>query len=371
MDRAFYNNLADQGLKQAPITPSLASEILNSDTIEILPLMNAAFEVRKHFRNKDITVHIINNGQNGRCQEDCHYCAQAKTSEAGIEEYPIKTKAEFLAEAHNAYKKGAHRYCMVFAGRGPSLSRTNELAGLIQQIKAKYPLEICVSAGLLDENKAKILKDAGLDRLNHNLNTSKKHYQTICTTHTYQDRLNTLKAAKSAGLDVCSGMIVGMNETTEDIMECAYRLRDIQSKSIPINFYMPIKGNKLDFEPNLTPEKCLRILALFRFINPTAEIRAAAGREIHLRCMEILAFYAADSLFLDGYLNTKGNARSKTLQMLHDAGFHIKSNFDLKDLIKYEESSPAATTSMSSDNIIMKNLSDLRPEDKSSTIKQC
>lgn len=368
MNREFYTQLADLSLSQKPIPEDLAAEILTSKSIEVLPLMNAAFEVRKKFRQMDVTVHIINNAQNGRCQEDCHYCAQAKTSEAGIEEYPIKTNAEFMAEAHNAYKKGAHRYCMVFAGRGPSMSRTETLAKLIKQIKEKYPIEICVSAGLLDENKARILKEAGLDRLNHNLNTSERHYPSICTTHTYQDRLQTLQAAKTVGLDVCSGLIVGMNEETKDILECAYRLREIGSKSIPVNFYMPIKGTKLDFEPNLTPDKCLKILALFRFINPTAEIRAAAGREIHLRDLEVLAFYAADSLFLDGYLNTKGSARQKTLKMLQDAGFKLKSEIDLNELLN-GETEKLSTGTNTSDNLIMKNLSDLRPEISNPTTK--
>ena len=141
---------------------------------------------------------MINNAQNGFCPEDCHYCAQAKSSDAAIQEYPLKPDAEILAEARNAYENGAFRYCMVFAGRGPSPRRVEHLALLIREITAQYPIEVCVSAGLLDREKAQILKDAGLDRLNHTLTTPERYFAQICTPHTYQDRLDTLTAARAA-----------------------------------------------------------------------------------------------------------------------------------------------------------------------------
>ena len=362
MERKFYNNLVDTSLSGEDIGFDVAKEILCSQDIQILPLLNAAYEIRRYYRGMDITIHIINNAANGSCQEDCSYCAQAKTSKSEIEEYPIKSNEEFMAEAENAYKKGAHRYCMVFSGRGPSQSRVKALSSLIKQIKEKYPIEICVSTGLLDQNKARQLKEAGLDRLNHNLNTSEKHYAEICTTHTYQDRLNTLQAAKNVGLEICSGVIVGMQELTEDILECAYKLREIEAKSIPVNFFIPIKGNKLSELPNITPEFCLRVLCLYRFLNPIAEIRAAAGRELHLRDLEVMAFYAADSLFLNGYLNTKGNACLKTLQMLKDAGFTIKSEYDIAELIKNESDNLLPDTVDNVSSIMMKNIKELRPQ---------
>lgn len=337
-----------------------AREIITSKNIELLPLLNAAYEVRKRFVGKEVSIHIINNGQNGHCPEDCHYCAQAKSSNADIDEYPLKTRAEFLAEAKNAYEKGAYRYCMVFAGRGPSKSRVELLADLIREIKSKYPIEICVSSGLLDEEKAKILKEAGLDRLNHNLNTSERHYPNICTTHTFQDRLRTLKVAREAGIELCSGIIVGMKESIEDILDVAYTLREIKVESIPVNFLIPIAGNVLADEPPLTPEFCLRVLCLFRFLNPKAEIRIAAGRELHLRSMEVMALYAANSLFLDGYLNAKGEERRRTYQMIKDAGFTIQSERDLDALI--EEETPRQSVRQDTvSRVLMKDIGDLRP----------
>jgi biotin synthase len=204
----------------------------------------------------------------------------------------------------------------------------------VRTVKQKFPsLEVCVSAGLLDEPKAKVLAEAGLDRLNHNLNTSRDHYASICTTHTYDDRLNTLKAAKKHGLETCSGMIVGMGEPPEDVVEVAMTLREIGSESIPVNFLLPFEGNVLDKPTGLTPEYCLRVLCLFRFTNPRAEVRCAAGREYHLRSMEVMAMYPANSLFLDGYLNGRGAERRRTYQMLIDAGFEIESDHPLEELL--------------------------------------
>ena len=245
----IYQKLMEAGLGNTGLDRRLARKVLSSAEIELLPLLQAAYKVRQTFVGQEVTIHIINNAQNGFCPEDCAYCAQAKSSQADIQEYPLKSDGEFLAEAENAYRKGAHRYCMVFAGRGPSKGRVERLAKIIRTIKEKYALEVCVSAGLLDETKARVLKEAGLDRLNHNLNTSEKHYANICSTHTYQDRLQTLQAARQAGIQLCSGVIVGMKEKEEDILDVAYQLRDMKVESIPVNFFVPIPGGRPGFKP--------------------------------------------------------------------------------------------------------------------------
>lgn len=369
MEPSFYLNIQNTSLNGAVLSTGLCRRILADRQLEILPLLNAAFEVRKKYTGKTVTIHIINNAQNGFCPEDCHYCAQAKTSKADIDEYPLKPDEEILAEAKNAYEKGAYRYCMVFAGRGPSLKRIEHLAGLIEKIKSHYPLEICVSAGLLDRKKAQILKNAGLDRLNHNLNTSQNHYPNICTTHTYADRLKTLQAAREAGIQLCSGIIVGMNESAEDVIEVAGTLRRMNVESIPVNFLMPIPGNVLDKKPDLSPEYCLRVLCLYRFLNPKAEIRIAAGREMHLRSMEVMALYPANSLFLDGYLNTKGEKRLRTLQMIKDAGFTIESNFPLEELVAKETLTSIPLSKTEANKTFMKDLKDLRPHRQAGSVK--
>lgn len=344
--RKFYADLADAALQRHAFSAEDLIALLVDPSIELMPLLNVAYEVRLAYFGKTVQVHILNNAQNGRCPEDCSYCTQAKTSEAGIEPYAMKPAEEVLAEAERAYRAGAHRYCMVFSGRGPSDKRTEQLAGLVREIKGKFPsLEVCVSAGLLDESKAAVLAQAGLDRLNHNLNTSRDRYGTICTTHTYDDRVNTLRAAKSAGLQTCSGLIVGMGETPEELVEIAMTLRAIDSESIPVNFLLPFEGNVMKVPHigggagektpgGLTPEYCLRVLCMFRLCCPSSEVRCAAGREFHLRSLEPMCLYPANSLFLDGYLNGMGAERRRTYAMIRDAGFEIVSDHGLDDLLE-------------------------------------
>ena len=360
MNCTFYSDLTDRSIAGELIPRYICEQILKDPNVELLPLLNAAFQVRKKFRGMEVTVHIINNVQNGHCPEDCHYCAQAKSSKAQIEEYPLKADEEILAEAKAAYEKGAFRYCMVSAGRGPSLSRTDKLADLIRKIKALNPQgEVCVSAGLLTDESARKLKDAGLDRLNHNLNTSRDHYPHVCTTHTYFDRLNTLASARKAGIQLCSGLIAGMGEAPKDIIDVALQLRELKVESIPVNFLMPIEGNLLTHPDDLTPQYCLRILCLYRFLNPATELRVAAGREGHLRSMEVMSLYPANSLFLQGYLNAKGSSNLKTLKMIKDAGFVIKSDENIDDLISVEENSQQPFSDDA--QVVIKTLRELRP----------
>ncbi len=362
MDLQEYQNWVKKSLSGDDFSEQLCLDILTSPEVELLPLLNAAFEIRKSYMGKEVMIHIINNSQNGYCPEDCGYCAQAKTSSADIEAYPLKSDEEILAEAERAYTSGAYRYCMVFAGRGPSSKRVEHLAHLIKEIKKRYPLRICISTGLLDEQKAQLLKEAGLDRLNHNLNTSENHYPHICTTHTYADRLQTLSCAQKAGLEICSGLIVGMGETSIDIIEIAKTLRALKSPSIPVNFLIPIPGTQLNIPPRLTPEYCLRVLCLFRFLNPRSEIRVAAGREFHLRSLEVMSLYPANSLFMDGYLNARGSSRLKTLQMIQDAGFTIQSNISLSQLLEQElKIGQESTTSQVAENPLLKSIQQLRP----------
>nr|CRH07659.1 Biotin synthase [Candidatus Magnetococcus massalia] len=322
---AWLDGLADAALVgQRPSTED-ALRILTDKRVALLPLLQAAFRVRHHYFGRGVRVHILNNVQNGYCPEDCNYCAQSKDSEAKIEKYTIKSDAEIMAGAKEAHESGAYRYCMVFSGRNPSDDRVAHMARLVKDIKAQYPVEVCLSAGFLDEKTATTLKEAGLDRYNHNLNTADEFYNTICSTHGYGDRLSTLQEAKKAGLEVCSGLIIGMGEKPADIVEVAGTLRDLNARSIPVNFYVHVPGAKLGEVDQLTPEFGLRTLALFRLFNPDAEIRAAGGRETNLRGMESLSLFPANSLFAEGYLNTAGHAAERTTKLVEDAGFFVES----------------------------------------------
>ncbi len=361
MKMTFYQELTTISLSGELLSDAICEKLLTASEIELLPLLDAAYQVRKTYFQNEVQLHILNNAQNGYCPEDCHYCAQASSATTDIETYPLKPDAEILSEAERAYESGAYRYCIVMSGRGPSPKRINHLAKLIRTVKARYPIEVCLSAGLVDVESAGILKDAGLDRLNHNLNTSEAHYPKICSTHSYQDRMDTLHAAQTVGLACCSGVIVGMGEGTDDLIKVAKELRQLRVASLPVNFFLPISGTRLpefataqrSVPATLTPDYCLRVLCLYRFLNPQAEIRVAAGREHHFRSMEVMALYPANSMFIDGYLNAEGSTASHTLQMIRDAGFAVKTNGDDTEQLKGEESEKR--------DVLLKELKILRP----------
>ena len=349
----FYNELTTNSLQGEVLSDACCEKILTGSEVELLPLLDAAYQVRKTYFQNEVQLHILNNAQNGYCPEDCGYCAQASSATTDIEAYPLKPDAEILEEAKRAYESGAYRYCIVMSGRGPSPKRVSHLAELIHTVKARYPVEVCLSAGLIDVESAHILKAAGLDRLNHNLNTSEAHYPNICGTHTYQDRMETLQAAQTAGLACCSGVIVGMGEGTDDLIQVAKALRQLEVASLPVNFFLPISGTQLSETPTLTPDYCLRVLCLYRFLNPRAEIRIAAGREHHLRSMEVMALYPANSMFIDGYLNAEGSTASRTMEMIRDAGFTVKTNDEDIDQLNPEE--------VKKRDVLLKELKVLRP----------
>ena len=323
---ARYTELAERALGGEAPSEAEALWVLDGEDVELLPLLHASFEPRRAHFGRKVMVHVLNNVQNGLCPEDCGYCSQNKDSAAAIKKYAMKSDAQIMAEAEAAAKSGASRYCMVLSGRGPSINRTQRIAKLVSEIKERWPIEVCLSAGLMGDEHAAILKEAGLDRMNHNLNTSERRYAEITQTHTYADRVATLGAAKRAGIESCSGMIVGMGEESIDIVEVAYKLRELEVPSIPVNFLIPIEGNQVQEDGSLTPERCLRALALMRFVNPTAEIRIAGGREGHLRSMQPLGLYPANSLFVEGYLTTKGDPVEETYAMIRDAGFEVDGN---------------------------------------------
>ncbi len=323
-----YQRLAERALRDEAPGDEEALWILDGEDVELLPLLHAAYQPRlRHFGRK-VMVHVLNNVQNGLCPEDCGYCSQSRDSEAAIRKYAMKSEDEILAEAESAARSGASRYCMVLSGRGPTLPTTRKLAALIRKVKERHPIEVCLSVGLLGEEHARILADAGLDRLNHNLNTSESHYPEICSTHDYADRVRTLQAAKKCGIEPCSGLIVGMGESSADVVEVALRLRELEVPSIPVNFLIPIDGNPVQDDGSLTPERCLRALALMRLVNPRAEVRVAGGREGHLRALGALALWPANSLFVEGYLTTRGDAVNDTYRMIRDAGFEVEGNPD-------------------------------------------
>lgn len=303
-----------------PLTDREEARRFLQGELPLYDLFARAAHAREKFFGRVVRIHILDNIQNGRCAEDCGYCAQRRLAESGVQEYPMKTAEEIFADAQTAKAEGAYRFCMVASGTGPSTNTTEKLAALIERITHELGLKVCLSAGLLDESKARRLARAGLDRYNHNLNTSAAHYGKICTTHSYQERVATLEALSAAGVGLCSGVIAGLGETAADLVEAAFALKALRVISIPVNFFIPVPGHTIKNPQPLNPEYCLRVLTVFRLINPDSEIRIAAGREGHLRSLQAMALMVANSLFAEGYLNVKGSTVRETLQLIADAG---------------------------------------------------
>jgi biotin synthase len=317
-----WQSLAGRVLDGHSLTEAEGLAILRSDDVELLDLMAAAYRVRhRHFGNQ-VQMNFLVNAKSGLCGEDCGYCSQSKVSTAAIPRYSLLGVDEVVDGARLAVERGARTYCIVTAGRSPTRCELDWLLEVVPRVKEATALRVCVSPGLLDAEQARKLKSCGVDRVNHNLNTSERYYPKICTTHGYQDRLATLRAARDAGLELCCGGIVGMGEEDADVVELALRVGRLRAEAVPVNFLLPIEGTPVAPRP-LDPRYCLKVLALFRLANPQGELRIAAGREVHLRSLQPLGLYAANSIFVGDYLTEKGQPPQQDYQMIEDLGFEM------------------------------------------------
>ena len=318
-----WNHLADLALAgEAPVSGD-ALAVLRSPDDELLPMLQAAFRVRARYHGREVRIHVLRNAKSGLCPEDCAFCSQSVKHHSGVSQYQLQSVEELVEGAHAAYRLGAVKYCMVTSTRGPSQRELDVICEAVRQIKAELNIRICTSLGLLKEGQAEQLARAGVDRFNHNLESSRRHFPTICSTHEFDDRVTTVRRAKAAGMEACCGGIMGMGEAEEDRVALAFELRELEVESIPVNFLDPRPGTPLATQPRLSPQDCLRTLAMFRFVNPSRDIRVAGGREVNLRQLQPLALYPANSIFCNGYLTTPGQGPAADRQMIEDAGFHV------------------------------------------------
>jgi biotin synthase len=319
----FWNDLADRTILGQPLLRSEALEILRSSDDQFLDLLQAAYKVRRHYHGNQVKVHILLNAMSGLCPEDCKYCSQSKVSTGEIDRYRLLSKEEIVAAAKKAKAAKAWKFCIVTSTRGPNEKQLDVICDAVREIKKSVGIRVCTSLGILAEGQADRLKSAGVDRFNHNLETSRERFPDICSTHTYEDRVRTIECVKEAGIEACSGGIVGMGESDEDLVDLAFSVRELEVDSIPVNFLDPRPGTPFADLPRPEPRRCLRILCLFRFANPSRDIRVAGGREVNLRALQPLALYPCNSLFTDGYLTTDGNVPDQDLKMIEDMGFEV------------------------------------------------
>jgi biotin synthase len=312
---------------------SLAGEILNRDQCRavlqapheaMLPLLDAAFQVRQAEFGRRVHIHVLENAKRGACPEDCGFCSQSVRFGSPGGEQPMKSVDELVAGARRAGQAQARRYCMVTATRGPSARDLDIVCEATRRIKAELDIEICASLGLLTPEKAQRLAEAGVDRFNHNLETSERFFGEVVTTHRWADRVATVRMARDAGMSTCCGGIVGLGETDDDLIDLALSLRELAVDSVPLNFLDPRPGTPLAARVQIEPMYALRALCMFRFVHPRADLRVAGGREVVLRSLQPMALYPANSIFTSGYLTTGGAAPDHDHQMIRDMGFEIE-----------------------------------------------
>ena len=315
--------LADRVLAGEEITDDEALAILNCPDDELLLLLQGAYRIRQTYYGNKVKLNMIMNAKSGLCPENCGYCSQSSISTAPISTYKMVSKDAILQGAKRAYESKIGTYCIVASGRGPGDKEIDIVVSAVREIKEAYGLKVCACLGILKPEQALRLKEAGVDRYNHNINTSREHHPHITTSHTYDDRVRTVETVKEAGMSPCSGVIIGMKETKQDVVAMARSLKVLDADSIPVNFLHAIDGTPLAGTNELNPRYCLKVLALFRYMNPTKEIRISGGREVNLRSLQPLGLYAANSIFVGDYLTTSGQEKHADFQMLEDLGFEI------------------------------------------------
>ncbi|WP_333784840.1 biotin synthase BioB [Thermocrinis sp.] len=323
MDRweEFLIDLSNRVIEGYPLSKEEALNILRTPDEYIALLVYCAQKVNHRFHQKDkIEFCSIINAKSGACSEDCRFCAQSKFYKTPINVYPLVPKEEIVEGAYRAVEFGANRYCVVLSGKSATSEEIEKIKQSVEEVKRveKLPINVCVSAGTLDEESLKKLKEAGVKRVNHNLEASKNFFPKIVSTHSWEDRYETIKRIKKVGLSTCCGGIFGMGESEEDRVDLALTYRELEVDSIPLNFLMPIEGTPLEKAPGVSPLEALKIIAMFRLTNPRAELRLCGGREQTLRDFYGMAVLMTNAMMVGGYLTRAGRDIKKDYQLLKD-----------------------------------------------------
>ena len=319
VEKKLYE-LYEKAINYEPLTKEEALFILNVDDLYVPFLVHLAQKIKKHyFPENEIEFCSIINAKSGACSEDCKFCAQSKFYKTPINIYNLVPVEEMVEGAIRGVEYGANRYCIVLSGKRATSEEVNRIVEAVKEIKNEgLPINVCVSAGTLDEESLRKLKEAGVKRINHNLETSRRFFKEIVTTHTWEERYETIKRVKKVGLSTCSGGIFGMGETNEDRVDMALTYRELEVDSIPLNFLMPIEGTPMEKAPGVEVMEALKIIGMFRFTNPKAELRLCGGREQNLRDFHGMAVLMTNAIMVGGYLTRAGRDIKKDYQLLKD-----------------------------------------------------
>jgi len=319
----MLRELEERVIAGGELTVQEVLEVLELGTNETLELLAAANRIRQHFQGDKVDLCSIINVKSGKCSEDCAFCAQSVHHGVEIQTYELLDPDAVLVRAKLMEKVGAHRFALVSSGKGVNGGKEFEkILEIIAALKKETSLALCASLGLLTFDAATRLREAGLQRYHHNIETAESFFPQICSTHTYRERIATIKIAQEAGLSICSGVLIGLGENREQRMEMAYAIKELNVASVPFNVLNPIKGTPLGERVLLDPWEILKSLAAFRMIMPKTNLRLCGGREINLRDLQALGMLAGvNGLMIGNYLTTSGKEPIDDLKMLKDLGF--------------------------------------------------
>lgn len=294
--------------------------------MDVEALGKKANEIREYFCGSDFDICTIVNGKSGKCEEDCKYCAQSKFYKTDIQIFDLISKEEALKDALKNYSKGVKRYSVVTSGKRATEKELDRLCEIYAEINKNCAIKLCASHGLLDYKQFLRLKAVGVIKYHNNLETSERFFPQICRTHTYQEKIKTIQNAQKAGMEVCSGGIIGLGEDNEDRVDMAFQLRELGIRSIPLNLLNPIKGTPLEKNQKVTEEDFIKIGAIFRFINPKAVIRLAGGRALLSDYGKRTFSSGVNGTISGELLTTYGNDTEKDIKMITELGFNTERN---------------------------------------------
>lgn len=319
----MITRLAKRVLAGELLSVNDASLLASIEGVELFGLFSSAGEIREKFKGKGVDLCSIINAKSGACSEDCSYCAQSSKSAAEIPVYPLIKEGAVMEKALEAKEAGVRRFCIVTSGRKVGKRELREIACMVEKVR-QIGLLPCATLGLLEKDELSMLKESGLERYHHNLETSERFFSYICSTHTYTDKIRTIEAAKSVGLSLCSGGLFGLGETWQDRIDMAFVLREMEVDSVPINFLIPIKGTPMESADHLHPFEALKIISLYRFILPDKAVRVCGGRRQILGEFNSMVFMAgADALLTGNYLTTTGTPYEEDLRLIEHYGLEI------------------------------------------------
>lgn len=321
-DNAFIDTMMEKVLNGQNV--SFGEALKLSSSPDFSKLTQAAKTITRRLCGELVDVEALINAKSGACPEDCTFCAQSSFYETGIKKYKLLPLEVILDKAREARNKGAKSFCLVGAYRSPPEADFLRICQIIKELKRIVDIDVNVSLGFMTIERARILKALGVKRYNHNLETSESHFSSICRTHDFQERVNTARIVKEAGLELCCGGIIGIGESQEQRLELAFSIASLKADEVPINILITKKGTPLYNLPPLEPLDAIRTISIWRFIMPRAIIKIAGGREVHLKDKDKLALNAgANGIITGGYLTSSGNTPDKDMLTIKEIGLKV------------------------------------------------